>query len=87
MSTIRDIPASELRTHLGAILEAVRAGDTIGITHRGERIARLVPEAAAAERRRRAVDSIHAFRAAHKAALPRLSAEEIKALIDEGRHG
>ena len=82
MSVTRDIPASALRTHLGAVLEAVRDGETIGVTHRG---ARIVPEADEAERRRRAVEAILAFREAHKGALPKLGAEDIMALINEGR--
>lgn len=85
MTTIRDVPASRLRTHLGAVLDAVRAGDTIAVTHRGERIARIVPEAGAADRRRQAAAAIDAFRAARKGQLPRLSVDDLTALVEEGR--
>ena len=85
MAETRDIPASELRTHLGAVLDAVRAGETIGVTHRGARIANIVPEADAAARRLQALDGILAFLAEHAGHLPKLDPAAIKALIDEGR--
>jgi antitoxin (DNA-binding transcriptional repressor) of toxin-antitoxin stability system len=57
-------------------------GETIVITPRGRPIARLVPEA---ERRQAqicpAIDAIKALRRAG----PKVPAEEIRALIDEGR--
>lgn len=42
---MRDIQASEAKTHLPEILDAVERGETVRITRHGRPIARLVPEA------------------------------------------
>lgn len=41
---MREIPASEAKTHLAQLLDAVERGETLAITRHGKRIARLVPE-------------------------------------------
>ena len=60
---MREIQASEAKTHLPQLLDAVEHGETIVITPHGRAIARLVPEA---DRRRaeidRAIESIRALR-------------------------
>ena len=43
---IREIQASETKTHLLQILDEVERGETVIITRHGRPIARLVPEAA-----------------------------------------
>jgi prevent-host-death family protein len=60
---MREIPASEAKTHLPQLLDAVERGETVVITRHGRPIARLVPEA----KRRQAeidgaVESIKAMR-------------------------
>ena len=58
---MREIQASEAKTHLPALLDEVERGETVVITRHGRRIARLVPET---DRRQaeidRAIDNIRA---------------------------
>jgi len=79
---MREIQASEAKTHLPQLLDEVERGETVVITRHGRAIARLVPET---ERRRSeiraAIDGIKALRRT----MPKISAEEIDALINEGR--
>lgn len=42
---MRDIQASDAKTHLPQILDEVERGETVRITRHGRPIARLVPEA------------------------------------------
>lgn len=42
---MREIQASEAKTHLPQLLDAVERGETIVITRHGKPVARLVPEA------------------------------------------
>ena len=41
---MREVPASEAKTHLSALLDAVERGETVAITRHGRRIARIVPD-------------------------------------------
>jgi prevent-host-death family protein len=41
---MRDIQASDAKTHLPQILDAVERGETVRITRHGRPIARIVPE-------------------------------------------
>jgi prevent-host-death family protein len=79
---MREVQASDAKTHLPQLLDEVERGETIVITRHGRPIARLVPEA---ERRqveiRAAIDAIKTLRRTG----PKMSAEEIRALINEGR--
>src|SRR5690242_5757623 len=50
---LREVQASEAKTHLPQLLDEVERGATIVITRHGRRIARLVPEAA---RRRQEIE-------------------------------
>jgi len=79
---MREVQASEAKTHLARLLDEVEHGQTIVITRHGRPIARLVPEA---NRRRaeirQAIEEIKALRRAR----PSLAPEEIKKLINEGR--
>lgn len=79
---MRKIQASEAKTHLPRLLDEVERGATIVITRHGRPIARLVPESS--DRRaeiRQAIEEIKALRRR----MPKLSATEVRALIDEGR--
>jgi prevent-host-death family protein len=42
---MREIPASEAKTHLPSLLDEVERGETVIITRHGRAIARIVPEA------------------------------------------
>jgi prevent-host-death family protein len=51
---MREVQASEAKTHLPQLLDEVERGETVVITRHGRAIARLVPEA---ERRQAEIDS------------------------------
>jgi prevent-host-death family protein len=51
---VREIQASEAKTHLPQLLDDVERGETVVITRHGRAIARLVPEA---HRRQAEIDS------------------------------
>jgi prevent-host-death family protein len=79
---MRQIQAAEAKTHLPKLLDAVERGETIVITRHGRAIARLVPEAEYRQAEiRTAIDGIKALRRGGAM----LSAEEIHALIHDGR--
>jgi prevent-host-death family protein len=79
---MREVQAFNAKIHLLQSLYAAERGKTIVITRHDRPIARLVSEA---ERRqaeiRAAIDTLKALRRMG----PKLSAEEIRALINEGR--
>ena len=78
---MREVQASNAKTHLPQLLDAVEHGETIIITRHGRPIARIVPEA---HRRQaeidRAIDSIRAIgrRAGH------VSVEDVLSARHEG---
>jgi prevent-host-death family protein len=79
---MREIQASEAKTHLPQLLDEVERGETILITRHGKPIARLVPEV---DRRQaeisRAVTNLRAMR---KSKTDKLSLEEILVSRHEG---
>jgi prevent-host-death family protein len=79
---MREIQASDAKTHLPQLLDEVERGETVVITRHGRPIARLVPEK---ERRRaeieEAVDGILAVRKRLKG---KITLEEILSSIHEG---
>lgn len=81
---MREIAASEAKTHLPQLLDDVERGETLVITRHGRPIARLVPE------RDRRLDEIGAavtaIRARRRQAAS-VSAAEILSARDEGRKG
>ncbi len=79
---MREIQASEAKTHLPQLLDDVERGETIVITRHGRPIARIVPEAA--RRRADILAAIEEIRAARKNAQP-ITVEEILSARDEGR--
>jgi len=79
---MREIQASEAKTHLPQILDAVERGETIVITRHGRAIARLVPEVSQRQAEiKSAIENIKNLRRS----LPKLSSSEIQSLIGEGR--
>jgi prevent-host-death family protein len=60
---MREIQASEAKTHLPQLLNDVERGETVVITRHGRAIARIVPEAHQRQAEiDRAIDSIKALR-------------------------
>lgn len=80
---MREIQASEAKTHLPQILDDVERGETVVITRHGRPIARLVPEASRRQAEiEEAVDAIIALRKRIKS---KITVEEILSSIREGR--
>ncbi|MGH9416924.1 MAG: type II toxin-antitoxin system Phd/YefM family antitoxin [Terriglobales bacterium] len=77
-----EIAASEAKTHFLRLLDRVAEGESIVVTRRGQRIARLVPEA-----QQRQVESKAAMGRIRerRAGAPSVSVEEILSSIREGR--
>lgn len=78
----REVQASDAKTHLAQLLDDVERGATIVITRHGRAIARLIPEL---DRRQAEIDQAIEGLMAMRRTLPRVSADEIRAMIDEGR--
>jgi prevent-host-death family protein len=80
---MKEIQASEAKTHLAELLRAVERGESFAITRHGRAIARLVPAAAVDEAARRAaVDRFRALRQGWEPAS--MTADEILAARHEG---
>ncbi len=79
---MREIQASEAKTHLPQLLDAVENGETIVITRHGRRIARIVPEKSLRQEEiKQAMANIRALRRR----TGRISAAEILSARNEGR--
>jgi prevent-host-death family protein len=64
---MREIQASEAKTHLPQLLDDVERGETIVITRHGRAIARIVPEAHLRQAEvDRAIANIKSIAAAHR---------------------
>ncbi len=84
---MREIQASEAKTHLPQLLDAVERGETIIITRHGRSVARLVPEhRIRQERISAAVAGMRDLRESirERAEKP-FTLDEIKTYRDEGR--
>ncbi len=79
---MRDIQASEAKTHLPALLDDVEHGETLVITRHGRPIARLVPER---DQRAAATDQAIAAIIALRRRTGRITAAALLAARDEGR--
>jgi prevent-host-death family protein len=81
----REVQASEAKTHLPRLLDAVERGETIIITRHGRRIARIVPDA---ERRQQeikeAIDNIKKLGKKIREETGGATVEEIISSIHEG---
>ena len=80
--SMREIQASEAKTHLLHLLNEVERGETLIITRHGRRIARIVPEV---DRRQDEVDKALADIKELRKRTGRASIEEILSARDEGR--
>jgi prevent-host-death family protein len=78
---MREIPASEAKTHLPRLLGDVERGETIIITRHGRPIARLVPEAA---RRQEEIAKVLADLDDLRKTMPPLTLDEILSARHEG---
>lgn len=79
---MHEVQASDAKARLAQLLDEVEGGATIVITRHGRAIARLVPEA---DRRQVEVDQAIEALMAMRRTMPKVSADEIRAMIDEGR--
>jgi prevent-host-death family protein len=79
---MREVQASEAKTHLPRLLDDVEHGETIVITRHGRPIGRLVPEMD--RRQAEAKEAVAAIRALRKGA-GRITVKEVLSIRDEGR--
>jgi prevent-host-death family protein len=81
VSVMREIQASEAKTHLPQLLDEVERGETLVITRHGRAIARIVPEA---QQRQEEIDqAIEAIKGLRKRT-GKVSLDEILAARHEG---
>jgi prevent-host-death family protein len=79
---MREIQASEAKTHLPRLLDEVERGETLIITRHGRAIARIVPEL---DRRQAEVDQAIGNIRALRQRTGRISDEDLLSARDEGR--
>jgi prevent-host-death family protein len=81
---MREIQASEAKTHLPQLLDEIERGESIIITRHGRAIARLIPEdVMRRDGQAEAVERLKALRAT----MPRVPLNELMAMRHEGhRH-
>jgi prevent-host-death family protein len=81
---MREIQASEAKTHLPQLLDEIERGESIIITRHGRAIARLIPEdVMRRDGQAEAVERLKALRAT----MPRVPLDELMAMRHEGhRH-
>ncbi len=83
---MREVQASEAKTHLPRLLDEVERGETIVITRHGRPIARIVPEVSRRQAEiAKAVEELRALRRSIADRGESLSWDELKAFRDEGR--
>jgi prevent-host-death family protein len=79
---MRQIQASEAKSHLPQLLDDVERGETLIITRHGRPIARIVPET---DRRREEIDRALASIMELRKHTSRITIDELKAAREEGR--
>jgi len=79
---MREIQASEAKTHLLRLLDDVERGETLVLTRHGRRIARIIPEA---DRRQEEIDQALASIAALRSGTGRVAVAELLSAREEGR--
>ena len=80
---MREVPATEAKTHLAQILSTVERGETIAITRHGKQVAHLVPvEKQDYPTRKAAIERFKAWRATWKGI--DMSLDELLAACHEG---
>ena len=78
---MREIQASEAKTHLPQLLDDIERGETVIITRHGRPIARLIPETSfSRDRRIETVERLKALRAT----MPNVPLDELRAMRHEG---
>ena len=79
---MREIQASEAKTHLPQLLDDVERGETLIITRHGRRIARSVPDV---DRRQEEIDKALAGIRELRKRTGRITLKELLSARDEGR--
>ncbi len=79
---MREIQASEAKTHLPQLLDDVERGETLIITRHGRAIARIVPEV---NRRQEDIDSAIEGIMALRTRNGKITFEELRSACEEGR--
>lgn len=79
---MRDIQASDAKTHLPQILDEVERGEIVRITRHGRPIARIVPET---DRRQAEIESALSNIKALGRRMGKITLDEIRGFRDEGR--
>jgi prevent-host-death family protein len=79
---MREIQASEAKTHLPRILDDVERGETLIVTRHGRRIARIVPEL---DHRQEEIDKALAGIHELRKRTGRITVKELLSARDEGR--
>jgi prevent-host-death family protein len=79
---MREIQASEAKTHLPQLLDDVERGETLIITRHGRRIARIVPEP---DRRQEEIDKALAGIQELRRRTGKITVTELLSARDEGR--
>jgi prevent-host-death family protein len=79
---MREIQASEAKTHLSQLLDDVERGETLIIKRHGRRIARIVPEV---DRRQEEIDKALAGIRELRKHTGRITLSELLSARDEGR--
>ena len=79
---MREIPASEAKTHLPQLLDDVERGEPLIITRHGRAIARIVPEV---NRRQQEIDSAIEGIMACRKRNGKITFEELRSAREEGR--
>jgi prevent-host-death family protein len=86
---MREVGVLAAKTHLSALIDQVEKGEEVVITRHGRRVARLVPDAGEAHRRRLSGEEIaarfQAFRDHIQATWPEEPQFDWKAAVEEGR--
>jgi prevent-host-death family protein len=79
---MREIQASEAKTHFLRLLDDVERGETLILTRHGRRIARIVPES---DRRQEEIDDALAIIRSLRADTGRATLAELLSARDKGR--
>ena len=79
---MREVQASEAKTHLPELLDEVERGATLIITRHGKPIARLVPEI---DRRQSEIDEAVARIQARRRHAPSIAVQELLSAREKGR--
>ena len=79
---MREIQASDAKTHLPQLLDDVERGETLIITRHGRAIARIVPEV---NRRQEEIDSAIAGIRSLRKRTGKITLEELRSAREEGR--